>query len=277
MGNLFQNSAQSSKPAPAATPATPAATTALGFDFNAGAPTVSAGALASGSSDRDQSVQVFKLKNANPEQTVQVLQSMSQSGNSSPQSSSSSQNSLLQQRSADTTVAFNTAPVPNGGDFKLGVVSDSFNTGAAKAEQPSPGLATAESVNLAKENRLLDEERTRELQQQVNPGHYLPSDTEPARVGVPDNHQPGQGPISGFGARESGNQFVSRYAYTAPMSGGLDQLRTTNGLAVNSGGNNFYNPGTAAIEPGTMDLNEALDRYGKLTGRTVMHGALPSD
>ncbi len=57
-------------------------------------------------SDRDQDVQTVQLDNADPQQVATVLQSMFGSGSTSRGGTSSSQNSLLQQRlqNANTTM-----------------------------------------------------------------------------------------------------------------------------------------------------------------------------
>ena len=56
-------------------------------------------------SDRDQGVYVFQTKNGDPQQMVQVLQSMFQSSSSSRSGSSSSQNSALMQRSQNNSTS----------------------------------------------------------------------------------------------------------------------------------------------------------------------------
>jgi len=66
-------------------------------------------------SDRDQDVYVFKMNNADPQQAVQVLQSMFQNGTSSRNgSSSSSQNSMLQQRSVNANTTMGTVTSSSG-------------------------------------------------------------------------------------------------------------------------------------------------------------------
>ncbi len=67
-------------------------------------------------SDRDQGVYVFQMKNGDPQQAVQVLQNMFQSGTSSRSgtSSSSSQNSALQQRSQNSTTTMGTTSTTSG-------------------------------------------------------------------------------------------------------------------------------------------------------------------
>ncbi len=51
------------------------------------------------------------------------------------------------------------------------------------------------------------------------------------------------------------NHFISRYAYTAPTTGALDQVQSTNYMAINGVANNTFNPGVSAIAPEvTYDL-----------------------
>jgi general secretion pathway protein D len=59
-------------------------------------------------SDRDQDVYVFQMKNADPQQAVQVLQNMFQSSSTSRSGTSSSQNSALQQRQQNSTTTMGT-------------------------------------------------------------------------------------------------------------------------------------------------------------------------
>ena len=67
-------------------------------------------------SDRDQGVYVFQMKNGDPQQAVQVLQNMFQSGTSARTSSGSSQNSPLQQRALNSTTSMgSTTPSGIGG------------------------------------------------------------------------------------------------------------------------------------------------------------------
>ena len=67
-------------------------------------------------SDRDQDVYVFQMKNGDPQQAVQVLQNMFQSGSTSRggSSSSSSQNSALQQRAVNGTTTMGTTTTTTG-------------------------------------------------------------------------------------------------------------------------------------------------------------------
>jgi general secretion pathway protein D len=66
-------------------------------------------------SDRDQDVHVFTMMNGDPQQAVQVLQSMFQSGSTSRSgSSSSSQNSALQQRAQNSTTTMGTTTTSSG-------------------------------------------------------------------------------------------------------------------------------------------------------------------
>jgi general secretion pathway protein D len=60
------------------------------------------------SSDRDQDVYVFQMKNGDPQQAVQVLQNMFQSSSTSRSGTSSSQNSALQQRAQNSTTTMGT-------------------------------------------------------------------------------------------------------------------------------------------------------------------------
>jgi general secretion pathway protein D len=66
------------------------------------------------SSDRDQNVYVFQMKNGDPQQAVQVLQNMFQSGNTSRSGTSSSQNSALQQRAQNSTTTMGTTTTTSG-------------------------------------------------------------------------------------------------------------------------------------------------------------------
>jgi type II secretory pathway component GspD/PulD (secretin) len=67
-------------------------------------------------SERDQSVHVFTMMNGDPQQAVQVLQSMFQSGTASRSGSgSSSQNSALQQRAQNTTTSMSTTTTSSSG------------------------------------------------------------------------------------------------------------------------------------------------------------------
>ena len=59
-------------------------------------------------SDRDQGVYVFQMKNGDPQQAVQVLQSMFQSSSSSRTSTSSSDTSALQTRVKNSTTSMGT-------------------------------------------------------------------------------------------------------------------------------------------------------------------------
>jgi type II secretory pathway component GspD/PulD (secretin) len=66
-------------------------------------------------SDRDQGVYVFQMMNGDPQQAVQVLQNMFQSGSSSRSgSSSSSQNSALQQRAENSTTTMGSTTTTSG-------------------------------------------------------------------------------------------------------------------------------------------------------------------
>jgi len=66
-------------------------------------------------SDRDQNVHVFTMKNGDPQQAVQVLQSMFQTGSTSRSgTSSSSQNSALQQRSQNSITSMSTTTSTSG-------------------------------------------------------------------------------------------------------------------------------------------------------------------
>jgi general secretion pathway protein D len=67
-------------------------------------------------SDRDQGVYVFQMKNGDPQQAVQVLQSMFQGSGTSRggTSSSSSQNSALQQRAVNATSSMGTSSTSSG-------------------------------------------------------------------------------------------------------------------------------------------------------------------
>jgi type II secretory pathway component GspD/PulD (secretin) len=66
-------------------------------------------------SDRDQDVYVFQMKNADPQQAVQVLQNMFQSSSTSRSGmSSSSQNSALQQRAVNATTTMGTTTTTTG-------------------------------------------------------------------------------------------------------------------------------------------------------------------
>jgi general secretion pathway protein D len=66
-------------------------------------------------SDRDQGVYVFQMMNGDPQQAVQVLQNMFQSGNTSRNgSSSSSQNSALQQRAQNSTTTMGNTTTASG-------------------------------------------------------------------------------------------------------------------------------------------------------------------
>jgi len=64
-------------------------------------------------SERDSDVYVYSLKNADPNQVAQVLQSMFQ-GNTSRSSSSSSQNSALQQRAQNSTTQMGSSSTGTG-------------------------------------------------------------------------------------------------------------------------------------------------------------------
>jgi len=83
--------------------------------------------------------------------------------------------------------------------------------------------------------------------------------------------------------------FISRYAYVAPSP-----APGTNIFAFDSGKIDTFNPGVSAITPTmnynltpqdklgvakstseTLNLNEALQRYGELTGRSVLRDSLP--
>ena len=67
-------------------------------------------------SDRDQNVHVFTMMNGDPQQAVQVLQSMFQSGTTSRSgTSSSSQNSALQQRAQNSTTSMSTTTTSSSG------------------------------------------------------------------------------------------------------------------------------------------------------------------
>jgi len=68
------------------------------------------------SSDRDQGVYVFQMKNGDPQQAVQVLQSMFQSSSTSRSgtSTSSSQNSALQQRAVNASTTMGTTTTTTG-------------------------------------------------------------------------------------------------------------------------------------------------------------------
>ena len=67
-------------------------------------------------SDRDQDVHVFTMANGDPQQAVQVLQSMFQSGGTSSRGgSSSSQNSMLQQRAQNATTSMTTTTTTSSG------------------------------------------------------------------------------------------------------------------------------------------------------------------
>jgi general secretion pathway protein D len=74
-------------------------------------------------SDRDQGVYVFQMKNGDPQQAVQVLQSMFQSTSTSRggTSSSSSQNSALQQRAVNSTSAMSTSSTSSGVGSSSGI------------------------------------------------------------------------------------------------------------------------------------------------------------
>ena len=66
-------------------------------------------------SERDQSVHVFQMMNGDPQQAVQVLQSMFQSGSTSRSgTSSSTQNSALQQRAQNSTTSMSTTTTTSG-------------------------------------------------------------------------------------------------------------------------------------------------------------------
>ena len=66
-------------------------------------------------SDRDQNVHVFTMKNGDPQQAVQVLQSMFQTGSTSRSgTSSSSQNSALQQRAQNSITSMGTTSSSSG-------------------------------------------------------------------------------------------------------------------------------------------------------------------
>jgi type II secretory pathway component GspD/PulD (secretin) len=78
-------------------------------------------------SNRDQQVHVFRLENGDPQQAVQVLQSMFQSSTTTRSgiSSSSSQNSALMQRqqnnaSSGSTSVSGTSTSPLGGGTRQG-------------------------------------------------------------------------------------------------------------------------------------------------------------
>ena len=67
-------------------------------------------------SDRDQNVHVFTMMNGDPQQAVQVLQSMFQSGTTSRSgTSSSSQNRALQQRAQNSTTSMSTTTTSSSG------------------------------------------------------------------------------------------------------------------------------------------------------------------
>jgi general secretion pathway protein D len=79
------------------------------------------------SSDRDQGVYVFQMKNGDPQQALQVLQNMFQSSSTSRSgtSSSSSQNSALQQRAVNGTTTMGTTTTTTTG---IGGTSSSSST-----------------------------------------------------------------------------------------------------------------------------------------------------
>ena len=60
------------------------------------------------SSDRDQGVYVFQMKNGDPQQAVQVLQNMFQTSGTSRSGTGTSQNSALQQRAQNATTTMGT-------------------------------------------------------------------------------------------------------------------------------------------------------------------------
>jgi type II secretory pathway component GspD/PulD (secretin) len=67
-------------------------------------------------SDRDQNVHVFTMANGDPQQAVQVLQSMFSSGTTSRSgTSSSSQNSPLQQRAQNSTTTMSSTTTTSSG------------------------------------------------------------------------------------------------------------------------------------------------------------------
>jgi len=74
------------------------------------------------SSDRDQGVYVFQMKNGDPQQALQVLQNMFQSSSTSRSgtSSSSSQNSALQQRAVNATTTMGTTTTTGVGGTGFG-------------------------------------------------------------------------------------------------------------------------------------------------------------
>ncbi len=73
------------------------------------------------SSDRDQDVYVFQMKNGDPQQAVQVLQNMFQSSSTSRSgTSSSSQNSALQQRAVNATTTMGTTTTTGVGGTGIG-------------------------------------------------------------------------------------------------------------------------------------------------------------
>jgi general secretion pathway protein D len=78
-------------------------------------------------SERDQQVATIELQNADPQQLAQVLQSMFSSGNTSRSGTSSSQNSMLQQRlqSATTTMGQTSTSSGIGGTSSSGGRSSS--------------------------------------------------------------------------------------------------------------------------------------------------------
>jgi general secretion pathway protein D len=74
------------------------------------------------SSDRDQDVYVFQMKNGDPQQAVQVLQNMFQSSSTSRSgTSSSSQNSALQQRAVNATTTMGTTTTTTTGVGGTGI------------------------------------------------------------------------------------------------------------------------------------------------------------
>jgi len=75
------------------------------------------------SSDRDQDVYVFQMKNGDPQQAVQVLQNMFQTSSTARSGTSSSQNSALQQRAQNSTTTMGTTTTTGMGGTGYGVGS----------------------------------------------------------------------------------------------------------------------------------------------------------
>jgi len=65
-------------------------------------------------SERDQNVYVFKMKNGDPQQALQVLQGMFSNGNTSRNGNSSSQNSVLMQRAVNGTTTMGNTTTTSG-------------------------------------------------------------------------------------------------------------------------------------------------------------------